>query len=203
MEQTNFNWPSTVISVDFETTGLNTMYDSPISLACVVLTDGEPTGEVFSTRIRVPMKTKISIEALVVQGADVCDPAQLAKKIAELMPTDAPDQKETMRQLAAWAQSNRLTTTPIVCHKATFDWGFYDQLSRNTTAYEGTVLSPIWICTKELSRQAMAGEKGALNLASQCARYGIEGRKSSEHDALEDATLCGKLYFKLVEAING
>lgn len=190
-------YPNRVISVDFETTGLNTMYDSPTSISCVAFEDGEPTGEVFDTFIRVPLKTKISIEALCVQGADILDPAKLAAQISKLIPPDAPDQKEAMAQLFEWVNSNGLHGLPNVSHKATFDWGFYDQLNRNTSVYTGACLSPTWVCTKTMAQEVMRGQKGALNLATMCARYGIEGRAQEGHNAREDAVMCGRLYFAM------
>lgn len=39
------NLPKKVIAVDFETTGLNTMYDAPMALALAVIDEGALTGK--------------------------------------------------------------------------------------------------------------------------------------------------------------
>jgi len=186
--------PRRIVAVDFETTGITT-YDDPMALACVVLEDGEPTGEVFSCRIRPSSKTKISVEALEVQGLDLA--GGIEGVLRRLFPDDALSQKDAMHQLGEWVKVNRLEGLPCVAHKASFDMMFYeDKLARNTSVYEGCPLGPIWICTKQMAKFVWPDAK-KVSLNECLLVLGLPARENEGHDALEDATLCGRAYFAM------
>lgn len=191
------NLPTKVIAVDFETTGLNTMYDAPMALALAVIDEGTLTGEVLNILIRVPEKSKLSVEALMVQGLDIyADPSLIAKEIGRLFPAESIPQKDAMQRVAEWIDENNLRGTPCVTHRMSFDIGFYDNaLARNTTVYKGSPLGPVWICTKQLANMVWpdAG-RGACSLDACAVALGIPGRAQKGHDALEDAKLCALVY---------
>lgn len=198
------NFPSRVIALDFETTGLIPAYDSPTSLSAIVFDDGEPTGEMFSVRIQPSMKCKLSLEALAVQGGEEAfNPDTLAAKIAELFPKDACTAREAFVMLQQWGQTVDAARTPVVAQKASFDWGFYDEKIANwSSVTKAAVLSPVWICTKTMARLAMP-DMPKVNLASIAVACGIEVETRKQHESTYDALLCGHVYFKLKAMLEG
>jgi len=191
--------PNRIISVDFETTGIKS-YDDPIALSCVVMEDAEPTGEVYRCRIKPGKGCRISVEALQVQGLDLAQ--GVAETLARLFPPEALEQREVMAGIAQWVDENNLRGLPCVSHKASFDMMFYeDKLARNTTAYAGAPLGPVWICTKQLAKTLWPDAK-KVSLDACLLACGLPGRTPGGHDATEDALLCGRLYFELKKQIE-
>lgn len=193
------NLPARVISVDFEATGLNYMFDHPMALSLAVIDQGEPTGELLTLPIRVPTKAKLSMEALDAQGLNPYDAVKgLIREIRRIFPKDAYSQKDAMWMVADWVNQNGLRGTPCIAYKASFDLGFYDYtITRNTSVYEGSPLGPIWICVKQLAQSVFpdAG-RGNYSLDKVAALLKVPGRDVSKngHDAQEDALLCGRVY---------
>lgn len=198
--------PTRIIAIDFETTGLVPMYDYPTSLDAIVFEDGEPTGEAFSVKMAADPKTKISIEAFCVQsgGTDILqDVDGMAKAISRLFPPDGVARGEAMHKFALWAKSVGAFETPNVAHKADFDWAFYEQkMAINSSQYKGTVLSPVWICTKTMARRVIDDRVRHLSLSTVATHLGIEHDKAETHDSRYDAELCGRVYFGLKKAIE-
>jgi DNA polymerase III epsilon subunit-like protein len=194
------NLPNHILALDFETTGLTT-YDNPTSLTIVEFQDGDPTGQVFDTKIRVPDTTKISLQAIQVQAGERLTASNIANFIKNLLPDDAPDQREAMKMLADWTQGNGLTRVPVVAQHAPFDWGFLGNLERNTTAFKGAYISPVWICTKVLARHAFPDAK-SISLDALCVALNLPRRESTAHDSKEDAILAGRVYFALKEILD-
>lgn len=194
--------PARVIAVDFETTGLVSAYDSPMAFSAVVFEGGNPTGEALTMRILPSSRTKITIEALGVQAGISPGPA-LAAHVSKLFPEDAVTTQEAVRNLALWSEQVDAHITPCVAQKASFDWAFYsDSFLRCTTAYTVPPLSPLWICTKSLAKLLDPKAK-SVSLDALAVAYELTGRQATGHDALEDAELCGRVYFALrAEAIN-
>lgn len=202
-------YPNRVVAIDFETLGLNYMYDVPTSLACVVFDDGEPTGEVFQSAIRPnPAKLKLSMEALNVQGSFIgadgkLNKTELFNAIEKIFPDDADDTKNTMIRIAEWAKDVDAFNAPCVAHRASFDLGFYDQHLASFTSVYVSALSPVWICTKTMSRAARLKGSSKFGLQETATLLGIQFDSQQGHDALYDATLCGKVYFGLIDAMRG
>lgn len=200
------NYPTRYISVDFETTGLVSAYDSPTALALVLFEDGEPTGEAFATRIKPSLKTKLSLEAFAVQaGDDALDPDKVADHLRALFPPDAPSMVDAMRIAAEWCASVGASRIANVAQKASFDWAFWDdRMMRCTTAFKTPPLSPVWYCTKTMAGLAWPDARsGQLSLNAVCAALGIAGRTSQAHDAMEDAVLAGRAYWHLRRLLIG
>jgi len=188
--------PERVIAVDFETTGLVSAYDSPMGFAAVLFDGGTPTGERYTVRITPSSRTKISIEALGVQ-AGVNPGHALAQHVAKLFPEDAVTTQEAVKGLADWSKGVDGENLPCIAQKASFDWAFYsDSFLRCTTAYTVPPLGPVWICTKSLAR-LLDPKARSVSLDALAVAYGLEGRQATGHDAMEDAVLCGRVYFAL------
>jgi len=187
--------PKKVLSVDFETTGLNVMYDAPMSMAVMVL-DGELTGEVFHASIEVPANVRVSVGALTVQGLQRHKtPEEIAAEIARLFPTGADPIELVLSNLSDWLIENKLTGSPCIAHQASFDLGFYEMAVRRCEKQKAG-LGPIWICTKSLAKLVLPGLE-SYSLDSCCRTLGIEGRKNVYHDSFEDAELCARVYAAL------
>lgn len=198
--------PNSVLSIDFETTGLIPNYDYPTSFSAVVFDEGEPTGDVFTRKIVPGDKAKISLEALMVQGLDLKSEGfrdRLTETIKDLFPDNAVTAKECMEDFAKWSTGSGYNLLPNVAHMASFDWPFFEQkLAINRSVHLGNALSPIWICTKALACHLWP-DKAAKNLDSVLLALGLPKRDSMGHDSLEDAVKCGQAYFglkKLLEA---
>lgn len=192
------NLPNKILAVDFETSGLIPAYDHPLALSCVVFDNGEPTGEIFTRKIQMSDRGKISIEALSVQGANAKGMREaLGEELMRIFPDDAITAKECLVELQEWTHSNGFNTLPCVAQKASFDWGFFEEkLLINRSVHVGNVLSPIWICTKTLACH-VSPDKSKKDLNSLCAYLGVPKRESEKHDSYEDAVICGRVYFAL------
>lgn len=198
-------YPSTYIAVDFETTGLSSQYDSPTALALVMFEGGEPTGEMCHVRIKPSIKTKLSLEAYAVQsgGIEAFDPDKVADAIRKLFPADAMPMTEAMTEVAKWCKEVGAPHIPNVAQKASFDWAFWDdKMMLCTKSYSGSVLSPAWYCTKAMARAVWPDMK-SVSLAPIAIACGLEAETGRQHEAVYDAILCGKVYWKLRELLLG
>jgi DNA polymerase III epsilon subunit-like protein len=195
--------PNRVICFDCETLGLNPFYDAMTSLTALVMEDGEPTGEVFTTPIRPPLKsTKLNLEAFQVQGQfededGNLDKAALFAAIERILPDNAPSLRQVMVDLNLWAQTVGAFECPNVAHKASFDLGFYDcKLACYTSLYT-QCLSPMWICTIALARGAMLKGQKKFNLEECCKFLEVPYDPAKGHKSQYDAEMCGRVYFAL------
>lgn len=195
-----FEYPNHVLALDFETTGI-TQFDHPNSLTIAEFMDGEPTGVMLDLKIRVPMKGKLSIEALAVQLGEDAEPEAFGRLVAQMLGADKLNQKDAMAEVYRWSSENNLQNVPVVAQNVNFDRTFYDMLARNTTAYKGSPLSPVWICTIAMARAAFPDQK-SFSLDSLAMVLGIPPRESKGHDSRMDALKCGEVYFKLRDRLS-
>ena len=194
-------FPSRIIALDLETTGLSPMYDYITQIGAVVMEDGVPTEQTFFHNVQPNLsKYKISGEALSVQVGDMED-EDFAEKAAVWLQSlkDRPSAKEVAEKLSDWCYKVNAWDIPVVAHNAAFDHSFINGWS---FSYRGAFydwLSPVWIDTKEMAAKVI-GRGGNYGLDAVCARYEIT-KRTGGHNDLQDAILCGQVYAKLREEL--
>lgn len=189
-----------ILAIDVETTGLSPDYDYITQFGCAIMEDGEVL-DAFHTRISPDIERfRISAGALTTQvGNFAKEPAKVADWLSGLFA--APDAKTASEMLAAWAQGKGTELLPVVAHNAQFDWLFiYKRLTCHKTIFNLTpVFGATWIDTVTVARLADPGKR-SYNLDAVAERLGLDSRPA-EHDALQDAILCGKVFAKLNSAV--
>jgi DNA polymerase-3 subunit alpha (Gram-positive type) len=194
-------YPSRILAIDVETTGLNSQYDYITQIGAVVMEDGNIAGEPFYTRVQPNLgKAKISLEALAVQSGDITTPEGF-KAATDLMQAwvDAPSAKDVAALFATWLGT---TPPPTVAFNAGFDMGFLSQwVFQQKASFGKTNLSPITICPMVMAKAVYPGGK-QYNLDAVLILCGLPQRPKA-HDALQDAILAGQAYFVLREKLNG
>lgn len=197
-------YPNRIIALDLETTGLNAQFDYITQIAAVVMEDGEIVGLPFYSRVQPSLdKFKVSLGALAVQCGDLLTDegqAEAAGWFKAML--EAPAPREVALEFVKWLESVEGHKHPVVAHNAAFDMGFMSQFvfQQRTAFGKAQKLCPLVIDTLSLSRLAMPGG----------ASYGLDGvllacglnERPGAHDALQDAILCGQVYFKLREMLT-
>ena len=189
------SFPTKVLAVDVETTGLNSQFDYITQIGAVIMEDGNIVGEPFYSRIQPNLKkAKISLEALEAQSGDITTPEGF-KAATDLMQAwvDAPPAKEVAALFAEWLGTN---PPPTVAFNAGFDLGFLSQwIFQQKAAFKNALLSPITICPMVMAKQRYPGGK-QYNLDAVSVLCSLPQRPAA-HDALQDAILAGQQYFIL------
>lgn len=198
-------YPSKVLVIDLETSGLNASYDYILQIGAVVMEDGNVIGSPFYTRIQPnPEKLKISTGALKAQVGDMETDegrARLPEWLKQIF--EAPTPQKVAVDFVSWLDANGAANIPIVAHNAPFDMGFLAQFVFQQRGAFGKTqrFSPVCIDTLTLARLAMPGE-GSYALNGVLLALGLKPRPDA-HDALQDAILTGQAYHKLRKTLEG
>ena len=184
-----------LLVVDTETGGLDPAQESLLSLAAVVLEDGEIV-DTLSIYINEP-EIIANPKALEINGIDL-------DKVREvgMSPSDAVNHLEFFIR-KYWGS---LWNVTLGGHNVSFDVGFLRRLYR--LAGRKYPFTYRVVCSQTgfaLFMYAGKFREKPTSLNSACAHYGItirEGGVSGAHNALEDAIASAKLITKLVEEIN-
>jgi len=203
-------YPNRIIAIDFETTSHNPVYDYIVEIGAALIHDGV-TVDTFQRHIQPnPQKFKINSEALTVQIGEIVDDAgdvmpDAAERIAQWFTNklSAPTSRVVAEDFVKWCQSIGASSIPVVAHNAGFDHGFYHNWRFQQQArFKDGALSPVWIDTQEMARIiAPGGPQLGYGLDALCVMLGIE-KRTGGHDALQDAILCGQVYFKLRDLLE-
>lgn len=197
------NYPSRIIAIDLETTGLIAQYDYIVQIGAVAMVDGEVVGVPFSTRMKPDEdKLKITLGAMGAQCGDLKTP-EGQKRAAEWLSTllDAPKGLEVAQEFKEWCVTHDALKSPTVAHNAFFDAAFMrEKLFCFTSVFKTPPLSPMWIDTLTMAKHAWpTGKKYGLN---ECLFAAELPSRPDHHDALQDAVLCGRLYHHLAQMLT-
>jgi DNA polymerase-3 subunit alpha (Gram-positive type) len=191
-------YPSRVLVIDVETTGLNPIHDYIVQVGAAVMDGGDVIGVPFNSRIQPNLaKLKVSLEALQVQ----CGKIDTAEGIANVSEWFArlhkdPASKEVAEKFSKWCIANDAKNLPNVAQNASFDYGFIAQwIFQQRTAFGNkSPLSPIWIDTKAMAQFCL--QLPSYSLDPLCEYLGVEARDAC-HDAVSDVIATGRVYDKL------
>ncbi len=190
------NLPKKVLCYDLETGGLSSQYDPITQIGAVVMEGDDVVGIPFS-QLMSPAdvsKFKISAGALSAQAGDIKTPEGRAKALdwLERIAT-SPNQKESAVSFISWATEHSAADLPTVAHNASFDAGFMASWAHQQRTTFGTLpFGAISICTMQLMKKLAPGGKH-YNLDACLLVAGLPARPS-DHNALQDAILAGRLY---------
>jgi len=192
------NYPTKIIALDFETSGLVAKYDQITQIGCVVMENGEVIGAPFNVQIRLNDTQKISKEVLEVQFGVLPTWEDVAKALKQMYA--GLEAKDAFAQWNEWAIGQTAKDLPVVAWNAAFDFAFYgEKVCAFTTIGGGAILGPTWVCAKTLFRRRFPDAK-KVSLDAALLALGITGREAGQgHDGLQDAILCGRAYFKMLE----
>jgi|SRR6185312_12232616 len=180
------------VAIDFETSGLDSKVNAPVSIGVALMDDGTEI-ESFEIIIAPPMRdgriTRVyDVVALEVSGTTW-------KKIKGGAPAF-----QTCQTLMEWAVTHDARRLTVVAFNAPFDLSFYSELlfmagtwNQQTRSFESFVapfLGP-WQCVRMLAMDALKIDKYSLDSVS--THFGLS-RGSDVHGALEDAILAGKVF---------
>lgn len=167
--------PMREIVFDTETTGLDPRGgDRMVEIGCVEVVGRIPTGRTFQAYVNPCREMPAGAEK--VHGLSA---AFLASKPLFL---------DIARELVDF-----LEDSPLVAHKAQFDFGFLNlELSRCGKAL---VCTSRMVDTVMLARKRYPGAKHSLD--ALCARFGIDCSHRTLHGALLDAELLAEVYIEL------
>lgn len=197
------NYPKRILALDFETTGLSSMYDYITEVGAAVMDDGEIV-DCFTARIQPGEKFKLDSGAIAIQAGDLKTP-EGREKVGQWLGRlfEAPVSREVAVTFVEWLKRHEAHKLPIVAHNAPFDTGFLNQWIFQQRAVFGKEpqFSPVSICTMALAKLAYPGG-GSYNLDAVAALAGLPPR-NPVHAAASDAVMAGKAYFALVKTLEG
>jgi DNA polymerase III epsilon subunit-like protein len=200
-----FRYPNKIVAIDFETGGLSPQYDPILQVGAVVMDREGPVGDPFYTPVKPNMeKLKISLGALSVQVGDMTTSAGVSAFGDWLQGLHAaPSSQEVANQLVEWARKVGARNIPNVAQNAAFDYGFFSSWQfQQKSAFSRGSLCPVWIDTIEMARQLYpGGPPQGYGLDALCLLLDLPKREGA-HNALQDAILCGQVYFKLKERLE-
>jgi DNA polymerase III epsilon subunit-like protein len=176
------------IAADFETGGLYPRYHAPVSLAVVLMENGEQIGEPFYEKFPLMTELAYTPRALEVNGESYQSISGRTKSELAIM-----------QELEIWALKHEASFLQIVAHNSEFDQGFYQSCVGRT---KQDPLQGGWCCSMRLARRYPKISGGVtqtkFTLDATCNRFGM-ARSLQAHDALEDAVLAGKAYWALLQ----
>lgn len=188
------NWPSRVLALDLETTGLSADYDFITQIGLAVM-DGTTIENTFTSRVQPDKERfRVSVAALEAQIGDwQSEPSRVADWLSATF--DAPQMKEVAASVSAFVTDTGAIGLPVVAHNMPFDQAFVHKRMMVFKSVFVDVQFPVWIDTLAMARMADPGRKG-YGLDVLCDKYGLP-KRPLEHDALQDAILAGLLYDRL------
>jgi len=168
------------LAADYETGGLYPRYHAPVSLAVILMDDGEVLDRFYEM---FPMFDDLAYTPKALEVNGEAWEAIRGREKTELA---------IMQTLKDWAISHDARHLPIIAHNAEFDQGFY--LSSSVRTKMDPLLGG-WVCTKRLAKDKPLGQV-KFTLDATAERFGL-ARTSEIHNGLEDAILAGLVFAKL------
>lgn len=193
-------YPRRYLAVDLETTGLSSQYDYITQIGAVVMEAGAVIDMPFTVNVRPnPERFKVTPAAIQAQAVNLEEPGYGAKLEAWLSGLlQAPTPREAAAKLAEWLDGQGAWRLPVLAHNAAFDMAFLGEFQfQQRSAMKQRRIGAVTICTMNLAREVWPGE-GSYSLDACMLAAGLPPRPSN-HDALQDAILAGRLYWHLVE----
>ena len=164
------------ILLDTETTGLSSVKDKIIEIACIEIDDHIPTGNKFHVFLNPEME--ISQGAYETHG------------ITSEFLADKPKFKDIAKEFQEFVNEKKL-----VIHNADFDLAFLNKELKEV-GYPKIPNTNI-IDTLNVAREKFPGAQNSLD--ALCKRFKIDNSRRQKHSALLDCELLAKVYIELFE----
>ena len=164
------------VLLDTETTGLSSVNDKIIEIACIEIADHIPTGEKFHVFLNPEMEIS--------QGA--YDTHGISKEFLK----DKPKFNDVAKDFVKFIDGKKL-----VIHNAEFDLAFLNKELKE--AGEKQISSENIIDTLNVAREKFPGAQNSLD--ALCKRFKIDNSRRQKHSALLDCELLAKVYIELFE----
>ena len=164
------------VILDTETTGLSSVSDRIIEIACIELENHLPTGKKFHAFVNPCM--------------DISDGAYQTHGIAKEFLNDKPQFSEIANALIAFIKDYRL-----VIHNADFDLAFLNKELKELNIqqiHKNRVIDTLFI-----ARDKYPGSQNSLD--ALCKRFKIDNSRREKHSALLDCELLTKVYIDLID----
>ena len=164
------------ILLDTETTGLSSISDKIIEIACIEIDDHIPTGKNFHFFLNPEMEIS--------QGA--YDTHGISREFL----VDKPKFKDVADDFLKFIENKKL-----VIHNAEFDMAFLNKELKE--AGKSAIKADLIIDTLNIAREKFPGAQNSLD--ALCKRFKIDNSRRQKHSALLDCELLAKVYIELLE----
>ena len=164
------------VLLDTETTGLSSVSDKIIEIACIEIEDHIPTGKKFHVFINPEMEIS--------QGA--YDTHGISKEYLK----DKPKFNEIASDFVDFIKDKKL-----VIHNAEFDMAFLNKELKD--AGFDKLSNEFVVDTLNIAREKFPGAQNSLD--ALCKRFRIDNSRRQKHSALLDCELLAKVYIELLE----
>ena len=164
------------VLLDTETTGLSSVSDKIIEIACIEIDDHIPTGKNFHFFLNPEMEIS--------QGA--YDTHGISREFL----IDKPKFKDVANDFLKFIENKKL-----VIHNAEFDMAFLNKELKE--AGKSVIKSDLIIDTLNIAREKFPGAQNSLD--ALCKRFKIDNSRRQKHSALLDCELLAKVYIELLE----
>ena len=164
------------VLLDTETTGLSSINDKIIEIACIEIEDHIPTGEKFHVFLNPEMEIS--------QGA--YDTHGISKEFLK----DKPKFNDVAKDFLKFIDGKKL-----VIHNAEFDLAFLNKELKEIG--EKQILKDNIVDTLNVAREKFPGAQNSLD--ALCKRFKIDNSRRQKHSALLDCELLAKVYIELFE----
>ncbi|MEL0235395.1 MAG: DNA polymerase III subunit epsilon [Pelagibacteraceae bacterium] len=164
------------VLLDTETTGLSSVNDKIIEIACIEIEDHIPTGEKFHVFLNPEMEIS--------QGA--YDTHGISKEFLK----DKPKFNDVAKDFIKFIDGKKL-----VIHNAEFDLAFLNKELKEVG--EKQISKDNIVDTLNVAREKFPGAQNSLD--ALCKRFKIDNSRRQKHSALLDCELLAKVYIELFE----
>ena len=164
------------VLLDTETTGLSSVSDKIIEIACIEIDDHIPTGKNFHFFLNPEMEIS--------QGA--YDTHGISREFL----VDKPKFKDVADDFLKFIENKKL-----VIHNAEFDMAFLNKELKE--AGKPVIKADLIIDTLNIAREKFPGAQNSLD--ALCKRFKIDNFRRQKHSALLDCELLAKVYIELLE----
>jgi len=164
------------VLLDTETTGLSSVSDKIIEIACIEIDDHIPTGKNFHFFLNPEMEIS--------QGA--YDTHGISREFL----VDKPKFKDVADDFLKFIENKKL-----VIHNAEFDMAFLNKELKE--AGKSAIKADLIIDTLNIAREKFPGAQNSLD--ALCKRFKIDNSRRQKHSALLDCELLAKVYIELLE----
>ena len=164
------------VLLDTETTGLSSVNDKIIEIACIEIEDHIPTGEKFHVFLNPEMEIS--------QGA--YDTHGISKEFLK----DKAKFNDVAKDFIKFIDGKKL-----VIHNAEFDLAFLNKELKEVG--EKQISKDNIVDTLNVAREKFPGAQNSLD--ALCKRFKIDNSRRQKHSALLDCELLAKVYIELFE----
>jgi len=164
------------VLLDTETTGLSSVNDKIIEIACIEIEDHIPTGKKFHVFLNPEMEIS--------QGA--YDTHGISKEFLK----DKPKFNDVAKDFIRFIDGKKL-----VIHNAEFDLAFLNKELKDVG--ERQISKDNIVDTLNVAREKFPGAQNSLD--ALCKRFKIDNSRRQKHSALLDCELLAKVYIELFE----